>query len=405
MALDAASSAGIVPASQSHQQAVPRAAHLDYVDALRVVLILLVVAHHSVEAYVSDRSPEVVLPDAPIPHAWVFLWVNASFFMGLFFFLAGYFTPGSYDRKGGGRFLSDRFLRLGIPLLIGTLLIVPIQGWVHVAMAPWAPPTGFLTYLFRDFFGVGGKPDFWPADRRWPEFNFGHLWFLEHLLVYALLCAAWLRFAPTRRRGPAVGAPPGNMAIGLYAIGLAIASVAIRHWYPIDRWIGFLGFIQMEPAHLPQYASLFVIGCYAGPRDWIARMPTRRGLGWLAVGGGLAVLAYVLIGTGVLGGIDVNNVGGCLWEALLCTGLCVGLPVAFRELALGAGALWRTLERNVLAIYVFHFPFVLLVQWLLMNTDWPKWLRLIVTMPIAATLTFALTNYVILRLPGARRVF
>ena len=45
----------------------------------------------------------------------------------------------------------------------------------------------------------------------------------------------------------------------------------------------------MEPAHLPQYASLFVIGLLAGRGRWIDTMPRRRGLAWLAVGVFLAI--------------------------------------------------------------------------------------------------------------------
>jgi glucan biosynthesis protein C len=30
--------------------------------------------------------------------------------MGFFFLLAGYFTPGSYDRKGGASFVRDRLV-------------------------------------------------------------------------------------------------------------------------------------------------------------------------------------------------------------------------------------------------------------------------------------------------------
>ena len=81
---------------------------IGYVDAVRVVLILLVVAHHSVEPYVTAHPPEIPLPDAPLARAGVFLWVNAAFFMGLFFFLAGYFTPGAAGRKGAASFLADR---------------------------------------------------------------------------------------------------------------------------------------------------------------------------------------------------------------------------------------------------------------------------------------------------------
>ena len=107
-------------------------ARIDFVDALRVVLIALVVAHHSVEAYVVVHPSEIPLPDPPIPRAWVFLWVNAAFFMGLFFFLAGYFTSGCFrSQRGATSFLADRGLRLGVPLVAryGSV-IVPLAGLV-----------------------------------------------------------------------------------------------------------------------------------------------------------------------------------------------------------------------------------------------------------------------------------
>ncbi len=129
--------------------------HLAYVDALRVVLIMLVVAHHSVEAYVNAHPPEIPLPDPPLVRASVFLGVNAAFFMGLFFFLAGYFTPGAFDRKGAAAFLRDRGRRLGLPLLFGTFAIVPIMGWAHLALDPAVPPVSYWTYLTRYFLPTG----------------------------------------------------------------------------------------------------------------------------------------------------------------------------------------------------------------------------------------------------------
>ncbi|MGA7323315.1 MAG: acyltransferase family protein [Rhodomicrobium sp.] len=381
-----------------------------YVDAVRVVLILLVVAHHSVEPYVTAHPPEIPLPDAPFVRAGVFLWVNAAFFMGLFFFLAGYFTPGAFGRKGAPSFLADRGLRLGVPLVLGTVAIVPLAGWSHIALDPKMPPLSYWTYLTQDFFGRGSKPAFWPEGERWPAFNFGHLWFLEHLLVYALLYAA-VRAAVPKDRGLAAPNPPTHAAIAAYAVLLAAATFVIRIWYPQNRWIGFLGFIQMEPAHIPQYASLFVIGVFAGPRRWLETMPAGRGLVWLAIGSGLAAVAYIIAGRGAANGASAagaTSLGDwrvCTYEAFLCTGLCVGLPVLSRELALGTGRLWQVLASNVYAVYVFHFPIVLLLQWALMEAPAPKWARLVATVIGAILGSFAFTNWVILRVPYARRIF
>jgi hypothetical protein len=389
---------------------VSKPGRIEFVDALRVVLIALVVAHHSIESYVVMHAPEIQLPDAPIPRLWVFLWVNAAFFMGLFFFLAGYFTPGAFDRKGVATFLADRGLRLGVALVLGTILIVPPAGWSHIALDPALPRVSYWTYLTQDFFAHAPKPSFWPQGERWPAFNFGHLWFLEHLLVYALLYAAVRAFVP-QDRGKHWREPPSHLAIAAYAMLLAAATFVIRIWYPQDRWIAFLGFIQMEPAHVPQYASLFVIGLLAGPRRWLETMRARRGLIWLAIGGGLAIMMYLLVGLGIIdsaaSGEDnaSSNWRACAFEAFLCVGLCVGLPVLFRELMLGVGRLWRVLAANVLAVYVFHMPIVLLLQWALIDAPVPKWARLVATVIGAIVGSFLFTNWCILRLPYARRVF
>ena len=383
---------------------------IDYVDAVRVILILLVVAHHSVESYVTAHPPEIPLPDPPLARGGIFLWVNAAFFMGLFFFLGGYFTPGAFDRKGARTFLSDRMLRLGVPLVLGTILIVPLAGWSHLALDPILPPVSYWTYLTQDFFGLGPKPNYWPPPERWPAYNFGHLWFLEHLLVYAVLYAA-IRAIMPQDNGKFWLKPPSHLAIAAYAVLLTAATFVIRIWYPQNRWIAFLHFIQMEPAHLPQYASLFVIGVFAGPRRWLETMPTRRGLVWLAIGAGLALLAYLVTATttpvaaGSAADAASRNLRVCAIESFLCVGMCVGLPVLTRELALGSGRVWQTLARNVFAIYVFHFPFVLLLQWILIDAPMAKLMRLFVTVIGAILGTFAFTNWIVLRFPLARRIF
>ena len=47
----------------------------------------------------------------------------------------------------------------------------------------------------------------------------------------------------------------------------------------------------------------------------------------------------------------------------------------------------------------------MLLQWALIGAPGPKWLRLIMTVIGALAGSFAFTNFVILRLPHARRVF
>ena len=126
---------------------------------------------------------------------------------------------------------------------------------------------------------------------------------------------------------------------------------------------------------------------------------------WLAVGVGLAAAAYLWTALATIRGPNSSSWLVCAWEAFLCVGFCVGLPVLFRELAIGTGRVWRILAANVFAVYVFHTPIVLLLQCALIGAPGPKRLRLIVTVFGAILVSFAFTNWVILRLPYARRIF
>ena len=109
------------------QAAGAKTARLFFVDHLRVALAILVVLHHVALVYGAGAPFYYVEPPFDDPPAFLVLLVfalfNQAWFMGAFFLLAGYFAPGSHDRKGPGSFLTHRLLRLGIPLIFFADLI------------------------------------------------------------------------------------------------------------------------------------------------------------------------------------------------------------------------------------------------------------------------------------------
>ena len=107
----------------------PKRARLYFVDNLRILLIILLVLHHlaityghSGMWYYLDGRPD----DLAVLVATLFTAVNQAFFLAFFFMISGYFTPGSYHRKGSWPFLKDRLLSLGIPLLFYIVFIDPL---------------------------------------------------------------------------------------------------------------------------------------------------------------------------------------------------------------------------------------------------------------------------------------
>lgn len=97
----------------------PPRPRLFYLDHLRVLLTVLVVLHHAAITYANIPIWHYTEPARDSSGAALDLLVmfNQTFFMGFFFLIAGYFVPGSYDRKGGRAFMKDRLVRFGIPLL------------------------------------------------------------------------------------------------------------------------------------------------------------------------------------------------------------------------------------------------------------------------------------------------
>ncbi|HEX9134135.1 MAG TPA: acyltransferase, partial [Ktedonobacteraceae bacterium] len=151
-------------------KASPERTRLLFLDNVRVLLIMLVIAGHLAIVYGGAGSwvyQEPTKDLVAIIILSIFTATGQAFTMGLFFLIAGYLTPGSYDRKGAAAFEKGRLLRLGIPLLIYDLFINPFVGYVaHGLPRPyWESYSDYLLH----FRGIGTGP----------------LWFVEALLLFS----------------------------------------------------------------------------------------------------------------------------------------------------------------------------------------------------------------------------
>ena len=369
--------------------------HLYFADNLRIALTVLVIAHHVGQAYGPTGGAWPIQEETRAAVLGPFFTVNRSFFMSLFFMLSGYFMVMSYDRHGPRRFLKSRALRLGVPLLVFFFLIIPVQQYLcHLGLGR-IRSLSFWEYYARIYFGAGGRPADWTGPM-WPEMNFAHLWYVEHLLI-ASVCYALLRIV--RRRPPGTdGTEPKPLryrAVVIFALLLALASAIVRRWYPIDRWIGFLGFIQVAFADVPRDLSFFVLGAVAYRRNWFLGLPARTGHVWLTVGLTAAALWYIY----VLGVRPAFRIGGTamgiiypVWEAFLCCGMCIGLLILFRERLDFQGRWSRAMARGQYAAYLFHGAVVVLVQCLIRDLTLSPFAKFLLATAASVPLTFLLAG-------------
>jgi ABC-type multidrug transport system ATPase subunit len=326
----------------------------------------------------------------------VFSLFNQGWFMGAFFLLAGYFVPGSVDRRGPGAFLKDRLVRLGIPLLVFYFVLNPLS-WLGLWLMPPAL-TGITT------------PPSWQA---YPRFiGLGPLWFVAMLLVFSLGYAGWRMLAGKRAPStPRASSAPTYLGVGIFVLALAGASYLMRMVIPLGQTVR--GFPTL--AYLPQYLSFFVVGIVASRRGWFRAVPGSMGIVGFVAAALAAVLLFPLAFSGRLFALDLtalNNAFGngswqsavyALWDSIFAVGMCLGLITLFRRSFNGQGQFGRFLSRHSYAVYILHIPVVVVVAYALRGIQTAPLLKFGLASLVAVPASFAVA-YIVGKIPLVSRV-
>lgn len=327
-----------------------------YLDNLKLLLVAVIIAGHGALAYgdLENAWPyqdiqEVQLAEVSSVTLSAVVIPAVLFAMGLFFLLSGLVTPGSVARKGPWTFTRDRLIRLGVPLLVWTLVLWPGAIWAsHLAAGD---TYSFWTELTNDE----------------PILDTGPMWFVAVLLAYSLAYAAWRSWRRRRATGddvrsaPDRSAPVSGRTLVALAAGISVATVLVRLVFPIAS-------NQIGQSHLwqwPQFVTMFGLGIVAAQRGWLDPVPDRirRGCGFAALGGVVAwgVLGATVAATGVDG--DVMFDPGFHWAPLtlaalegpLALGASVWLlGLAQRRLNRRPGPLGRALVRSAYGAFLLQ---------------------------------------------------
>jgi glucan biosynthesis protein C len=372
-------------------------ARLIFIDNLRVLLITLVIMVHLSVTYGGEGSWYYKEAEPDTISSVVLTWHNAAgqaFFMGFLFMISGYFTPVSYERKGPRRFLKDRLLRLGIPMLFFDYVINPLIACVLLTSIDkrYDSVWPFLTEYFGEF-----------------HIGTGPLWFVETLLIFAAIYVVW-RLLAKPVAGQSDGKIPGNMAIAVFALGVGIVTFVVRIWLPIG-WA--FEPLNMQFPFFPQYICFFVVGIIAYRRNWFMRIPAAMGKLWLYIAIVFIVVIFPILF--VAGGAPEGNVsaflGGvhwqcfayALWEQFFGVAMIVGLLVLFRERLTSQGKLARAMSASSYTAYIIHAPVIILLALAMRPINLYPLVKFGLAVCIAVPACFGLGN-VIRKLPLARRI-
>lgn len=370
-------------------------ARLFHLDNLRIYLTILVIFHHAAITYGGggDWGDWLVVDPAVDEISPIFLAffnaINQSYFMSALFLLAGYFTPRSFEKKGGRGFIRDRLIRLGIPILLCTTIIFNIN--VYLA-------DRFIRHV--------------PFSPRW-TYTPGHLWFLQALLIFAVIYVVYR--AITDRNPSRIFFQyyqdrfPPNSTLVLSIIILTILTFVVRIWFPLGSWV-----IGFQFGHFSHYIFSFFVGILVQRGDWFNRLSKRQARRWGLTALIVTPFFFVLVILGrlleneanlvkYLGGVHWQAFAYALWETILFIGITVFLLYFFREHLGKAGSLARTMAENVYTVYIIHQTVLFGINLVFLQINIPTILKFFIVGTITVFICFPL-SVLIRKIPGARRI-
>jgi peptidoglycan/LPS O-acetylase OafA/YrhL len=367
-----------------------------YIDRIRTVLTATVVVFHAAVTYGASGGwfyHEVKPSAAPASLLMTFfVSTNQAYFMGFFFLLAGYFTPPSLERKGYRRFIVDRLIRLGLPLLAFGLLLGPIT----VGLGTIAKGNGFWA----------GPIWLWHHHR----FINGPLWFAEALILMSVAYCGWRAVlgAALTKTERAARPVSGYLWWLASAVGVGAVACLLRQFVPVGQDV-----IGLQLGYFSSYIFLFAVGVAAWRYEWLRQLNWRNAWPWMAT----LLVAWPALPVGILVAIKtigpekMNFSGGPTWPAILYAfwepfvawGIIAAYLLIFRELLNRPSTLWSWLGRRAYAVYIIH-PVVLVgVSLLFRGWTAPALAKWGVVGPLACIVCWLVADPLV-RLPGLRRV-
>ena len=344
---------------------------------LRAVVILIVLAFHSILAYLGSLPASARLFNSP-PYQWrafpiidshrwfgfdLFCAFQDVYLMSFMFFLSGLFVWPSLVRKGSWVFLCHRLLRLGLPFGLVVFLLMPVAHYPVYLVTATDP-------------SVAAFWQSWLALPFWPS---GPPWFLWQLLVLNIAAAGVHGFAPQwgkllGRLASSGGAYPSRFFASL-VIASALAYVPLAIVFTPWEWIQ-LGPFALQICRPLHYAVYFFaglgVGAYGIEKGLLAfdGMLARRWAVWLAA----AFAAFLLWITPTALIVEVPEAAPFALQiianfgfVLSCASSCFFFVAIFLRFCRSRSRLLDSLSRNAYGMFLIHYVFVIWLQYALLN--------------------------------------
>jgi surface polysaccharide O-acyltransferase-like enzyme len=317
-----------------------------------------------------DRSPAL----------GVFVGFSVQWMMPLFFILSAISIRHALARRSNGRYVRERFRRLGVPFVCGTFVLIPPQ--VYIERATHGDFAGsffaFLPHYFDGWYGFGG--------------NFAwmglHLWYLEVLLILSFLTLPLFRWLAR----PAMSGRIKTAATFLArpgAIFLLALPVAAMEWL-VNLQPDGIGRRDFGGWSVLTYVAFFLLGYLIGSDGQFRAAAERQRRVALLVG---------LVTVAILYGLLTSGHSDRSWPMALLRAVnswswLIAL-LGFASRYFDSDRPWlRQANEAVLPFYVLHQTVIVMIGFLLMG--WRASVPVKYAVLVVASLALILSFYLFL---------
>ena len=339
---------------------------ITYLDNLKLLLTVLVVAHHTCQAYVLHSDWAIKDPYYAV-NLSNFLTVNMTFFMGAFFFISGYFIPKSKSKSSLKVYIQKKAKRLLLPILLLLFFIVPAYYYIAYYHNE-AKPVNLLIYYINYYWKDG-------------LFSYDHGWFLVSLFLYSMFYLLIEKLCDNVH----IKLTFSNL-ISFVAI-MSLLTYIIRLSYPIDTWVNILGVIGIEPAHLPQYLLWFIAGILTFNNNLLNQMTEKMGRTCSII---CIISVACIYFKNLLPPSFINIIYSYfyIFESTLSVTAIVALVYIFKKYFNNQNKFFKLAASSAFGIYIVHNFYVILFQVFFSNLILNAYIKFILATSLALISSF-----------------
>ncbi len=378
-----------------------------FLDNIKLLFAILVIFNHARVTYEGSGWWYYIEENTLDLFSTIFFQTLASLggifqasLLGLFFLLAGFLTPKSYDRKGVTAFWKERLTRLGIPILLYIMLINPILFYIlaELGIQPWNTNPNLqgslLDFYLSQFQSLERVLDFLT--------DTGPMWFLSVLLIFTFVYTLWRQITKSdsfRKYIPKELSIPRNIYLLLLAIILGCVAFLVRLISPIDRFPLGIPF-----GYLIQYLMMFVVGVITARYDWFEKISKDHIKVWSSIMIATVVLffTYFLIFLGidadysvVFGGPNLHALVFALVDNIMCMGMIFVLIPIFYLKFNNQGILLQNLSASSFHMYLVHAPILVAISLVFASIPLFPIVKLTLVFPLTVLICYLASHYIL----------